>query len=176
MRIDIRLPLLLLAILFVLPLAHGQKRGKVDPKDVTIDSLVQVNEGLQALLDSIATETVRLGQEVSRYQEVYKIVRDKVVKREFKPSELGVLLDVYMSDEAEKLKQAQRAANENKTRVEILETDNVRLQQALEAAQGAANDKDQIITELKQLKELLDAKIITQAEYDAKKVKLLEKW
>ena len=117
MRIDIRLPLLLLAILFVLPLAHGQKRGKVDPKDVTIDSLVQVNEGLQALLDSIATETVRLGQEVSRYQEVYKIVRDKLVKREFKPSELWVLLDVYMSDEAEKLQQAQRAANENKTRM-----------------------------------------------------------
>jgi len=176
MRLGIRIPLLLLSVLFFLPLAHGQKKGKIDPKDVTIDSLMQVNQGLESLIDSIASETVRLGQEASKYQELYKVIRDKLVKREFKPAELGVLLDGYMADQADKYKQVQQAANEYKTRVEILETDNVRLQQALESAQSAVNDKDQIITELKQLKELLDAKIITQAEYDAKKVKLLEKW
>jgi hypothetical protein len=36
--------------------------------------------------------------------------------------------------------------------------------------------KEALVAELKQLKELLDGGMISQAEYDAKKAKLMEKW
>lgn len=38
------------------------------------------------------------------------------------------------------------------------------------------DDKDKLVTELKQLKELLDAKIISQEEFDAKKAIVMERW
>ena len=41
---------------------------------------------------------------------------------------------------------------------------------------AGGGDKSELIAELKQLKELLDAKIITQAEYDAKKKIVMDKW
>jgi predicted Zn-dependent peptidase len=42
--------------------------------------------------------------------------------------------------------------------------------------QTAEGDKAKLVAELKQLKELLDAKIITQAEFDEKKTVLMAKW
>ena len=40
----------------------------------------------------------------------------------------------------------------------------------------AEADKTKLVAELKQLKELLDAKIITETEFDSKKNALMEKW
>ena len=52
--------------------------------------------------------------------------------------------------------------------------DSMTVGQQKKAAESA--DKAKLITELKDLKSLLDAKIITQAEFEAKKKIIMEKW
>ncbi len=49
------------------------------------------------------------------------------------------------------------------------------LKEKPKAAETGEVDKAKVIADLKQLKELLDAGIITQQEFDAKRAKLIEK-
>src|SRR5262245_8711712 len=79
-----------LTALFVLLLLAGttsaQKKGKVDPKDVKIDSLSQVNAGLSARLDSTSKQLVR-------YQAMHTSLKDKVIKYDFAPERTDALID-----------------------------------------------------------------------------------
>ena len=47
---------------------------------------------------------------------------------------------------------------------------------ALNSILNDENSKSRLVYELKQLKELLDAKILTPSEFDVKKTRLPEKW
>jgi len=57
-----------------------------------------------------------------------------------------------------------------------LEKENVTLKAKVASLEAADANKEKIVGELKQLKELLDTNIITQEEYDIRKNKLMAKW
>jgi hypothetical protein len=166
---------LLLAVLMTIP-AYGQKKGKVDPKDVTIDSLIMVNKGLTGQLDSAAMDLDATLIDLAIYKGVYTVFKDKVVKEDFDPANTGMIIDTLMAAREAEVAELNAQIKSLRDSVTVLQTDNVRLQAALDQMVAGTTNKDEIIEELKQLKELLDAKIITQDEYDSKKVKLLEKW
>jgi Short C-terminal domain len=71
-----------------------------------------------------------------------------------------------------------------KDSLSVLSKKNNLLQTQLDSMTVVANqkkvpdpiDKTKLMTELKDLKALLDAKIITQAEFDTKKKLIMEKW
>ena len=79
----------LLTILFVLLVStavYGQRKGKVDPKDLQIDSLTQVSETQAIQLDSVSTE-------LESYLGVYTTLVDKVFKYKFDPAKTSFLID-----------------------------------------------------------------------------------
>jgi hypothetical protein len=162
------------SILIILILAafqgFSQKKKKSDPKDIKIDSLTKANSTLSVQLDSVSKE-----QKV--YYGLYTTIRDKVLLHDFDPARLSQIIDsIRVSrDSATSVLAAPVASL--KDSVSMLQKENSQLKAKLDSLNvGGGVDKSKLIAELKDLKGLLDAKIITQAEYDAKKKKVMEKW
>lgn len=156
--------------------AFGQKKGKVDPKDTTIDSLTTVNAALSVQLDSTTMTLDATAKELVKYQGLYTTIKEKVVMQDFDPADMGMIIDTLVAARDAEIAGLNAQVKSLQDSVTILQTDNARLQAAMDQMVEGSVNKDEIIAELKQLKELLDAKILTQEEYDAKKAKLLAQW
>jgi hypothetical protein len=162
-------------ILVVLLLAafqgFSQKKKKADPKDVKIDSLTKVSGGLSLQLDSVSKS-----QKV--YYGLYTTIKDKVLLHDFDPTKLSQIIDSIRVSRDSTMSVLAAPIAPLKDSVAILRKQNHMLTAKLDSlGMGmTAGDKTKLVAELKELKGLLDAKIITQAEYDAKKKKVMEKW
>ena len=91
-----------LAVILILSTVEGysQKKGKVDPKDVTIDSLTSVTTLLTTQLDSTTKSAASLSMELdsvskdlTRYKGMYTIIKEQVVLHDFDPAEMGTIID-----------------------------------------------------------------------------------
>jgi hypothetical protein len=152
----------------------SQKKGKVDPKDLKIDSLSKASTALSLQLDSTSKELVT-------YFAVYTTLKDKVFKYDFDPAKTSTLIDSLRTTRDSTFTSLSSSLKDS---ISVLKKTNMELKAALDslglgddpAAALAKQDaaKAKAVTDLKQLKELLDAKIITQEEFDTKKKKLLE--
>lgn len=183
----------LLLLLLIATQTFAQKKGKMDPKDVTIDSLKAVSDSLSKSLD--------------KYYGVYTAVKEKVFKYEFNPANTAKLIDSLRAQRdttfshtlKDTVNMLTKASVKLKTQVDSLTEAVGKLSLYIEqskgltipadvsvekiikekpksaAEAGAEADKAKVIADLKQLKELLDAGIITQQEFDAKRAKLIEK-
>jgi hypothetical protein len=155
-----------LVVIFLLAATQGfcQKKKKPDPNEIKIDSLSKANKALSVQLDSISKDQ-------KKYYGVYATVKEKVMLQDFDPAKMPEIIDSL---------RAGRDAGSASLRdsLAILHRENNNLKKKLDSlALGNSNpDKSKLIAELKQLKELLDAKILTQAEYDAKKKIVMDKW
>jgi len=174
--------ILFLCLLIAVP-GFSQKKGKVDPKDAQIDSLVSVTALLTSKVDSLSTLTQSLSMNLDsvskdkdKYYQVYKAMSEKVVRYNFDPAKTSSIIDSMKMHRDATLSGLEATSLTLTDSIRILKSDNEKLQNAIQDYQNADSDKEKIIVELKQLKELLDEKIITQEEYNAKKTKLLAKW
>jgi hypothetical protein len=153
----------------------GQKRGKPDPRDLKIDSLTKSSVVLNAKLDSTS-------KELEIYYGVYTTLKEKVFKYNFEPSKTSSLIDSLRTTRDSTFTQLSTTLKDSIT---FLKKENKILSATLDSLESGNNsnaelakqdaEKTKAIADLKQLKELLDAKIITQEEFDTKKKKLLEK-
>ena len=161
-------------ILVILLLASfqgfGQKKKKQDPKDIKIDSLAKVNGTLSVQLDSISNE-----QKV--YYGLYTTLKEKVLLHDFNPANLSQIIDsIRVSRDSTTSLLAAPVASLRDS-ISILREENFTLKAKLDSLQvGTGKDKTELIAELKELKGLLDANILTQAEFDSRKKKLMDKW
>jgi predicted HTH domain antitoxin len=173
--------------LFILLLASvqafSQKKGKVDPKDLKIDSLTHVTMMLTGQLDSAAQSSQAMSMKLDsvsrdrdKYYGSYKAMKDKAVKYNFDPAKTSIIIDSLHMSRDSMLNVAKVASASLNDSIKVLKAENAKLQGTIATMTAAESDKEKIIVELKQLKELLDSKIITQEEYDAKKTKLMAKW
>ena len=174
--------ILFLMLLVSVPV-FSQKKGKVDPKDLQIDSLTQVTVMLSGQLDEASQSSVALSMKLDsvsmdrdKYYGSYKSMRDKVVKYNFDPARTSILIDSLKMNRDSILNLNKLATASLNDSIKVLAAENAKLQSTITAMAAADADKEKIVAELKQLKELLDSKIITQEEYDAKKTKLMAKW
>jgi len=149
----------------------SQKKKKADPKDVTIDSLTKANKNLSVHLDSVSKDQ-------KLYYGVYTSIKDKVILHDFDPAKMPQIIDSLKEGRDATFAGLTAASQSLKDSLSMLTNENKRLKAKLDSLDsgGPGGDKTKLITELKQLKELLDAKIITQAEYDAKKKIVMAKW
>ena len=173
---------LFLLLLVAMP-GFSQKKGKVDPRDTQIDSLMQVTTTLTSKVDSLSKKTHSLSmkldsvsKEKDRYYQVYKTMSEKVMRYKFDPAKTSMLIDSMKMHRDSTMSGLQAESLTLTDSLRILHSENEKLQTAIQDMTAAQGDKEKIIVELKQLKELLDEKIITQEEYNAKKTKLLAKW
>jgi hypothetical protein len=158
--------------------AFCQKKGKVDPKDLKIDSLTKASAALTLQVDSIT-------KELGIYYNVYTTLKEKVFKYNFDPAKTSNLIDSLRTTRDSTFTELSVVNASLKDSLSVMKNKNIKLQTTLDSL-GLGNDpakalakqeadKQKAIADLKQLKELLDAKIITQEEFDTRKKKLLEK-
>jgi hypothetical protein len=157
----------------------GEKKSKVDPKDAKIDTLTMQNKSLTLQLDSVSGELVK-------YTGMYSVLQEEVFHYKFDPAKTAFLIDSLRSsrDSVSVLAVGTNSMaadsimmlmKENKTL--MAKIDSVKLawekEKTLIPAEDIENAKT--ITGLKQLKELLDEKIITDAEFLSLKKKYVVK-
>jgi hypothetical protein len=147
----------------------GQKKGKTDPNIAKIDSLTKANAGLTVKLDSVSKDR-------ETYYGVYTTISDRIIKYKFDPAKTSALIDSLQATRDSTLAGLSGLTKSQKDSLKLLLSNNKLLTAKVDSIMKSGGDKAQLITELKQLKELLDAKIITQAEFDSKKQVLMEKW
>ena len=158
-----------LLILFIALQAFSQKKGKPDPKDLKIDSLSKANAALNVQLDSVS-------KELKIYLGVYTAVKEKVIKYKYDPAKISVLIDSLKGSRDSTFNTLSGSSASLKDSISVLNKENESLKATIKSLQEAEANKEKLVSELKQLKELLDAKIITQAEFDTKKEALMKKW
>lgn len=162
-------------VLFVSMQCLGQRRGKVDPKDLQIDSLTKVTAAQTSQLDSLTTE-------LDKYLGVYTTLSEKVFKYNFDPTKTSFLIDSLRTTRDSTFTSATDVLEDS---LLLMKNKNIILQSNLDSLNSEAGQiealaiqeqiKDAAVNDLKELKELLDSGIITQEEFDDKKMKLLEK-
>jgi hypothetical protein len=174
----------LIMVLFIFLAASpvfGQKKSKGDTKDAQIDSLTRVSKNLTLQLDSANAELIK-------YVSVYNTIKEKVFHYNFDPTKLSFLIDSLraFNDSTSTLLSVMPKSGASADSIILLIKENTMLKATIDSMQIAWEknrvslsseeiERSKAISSLKQLKELLDAKIITEAEFLAKKLKYLDK-
>ena len=159
---------LFLLMMLLASSASAQKKGKVDPKDLRIDSLTQVTKSLTMQLDSVS-------KDLALYHGVYDAVRTKVIKYDFKPERTSALIDSLRTSRDATFTGLNATSAALTDTVGMLRAKNMELQAVIASTNDQAAQKAAAIADLKELKGLLDSKIITQGEFDSRKAKLVDK-
>jgi hypothetical protein len=182
-----RILILLLALLSATSAStqvFGKKKSPeapaVDPK---VDSLTKANKTLILKADSLSRELTKY---VGAYTGLYTVLRDKVFHYNFDPAKLSLLIDSLRSskDAASAVVLGKPASTFSPDSLEILVKQTKMIKTNLDSVKATlerfrstvpAEDRDKIkaVVSLKQYKDLLDAKVITDEEYLILKKKCL---
>jgi hypothetical protein len=175
--------ILIIVIIFTVSGVFGQRKSK------EIDTLTQQNKELTSKLDSVNAV-------VAKYTVMYNVLRDSVVKYQFDPEKTGFLLDSLKTSRSsvatmftDPVKQANDSINllisqntdlvkqktELTSKIDSLKTAWAAEKNAIPVVPAEELENAKAITGLKQLKELLDEKIITDAEFVTLKKKFIGK-
>jgi hypothetical protein len=106
------------------------------------------------------------------YDTMYNIIRERIFKYPYKPSNMPALLDSLAASRNSATAFLSTSMNDS---ISVLNKQNADLKAVIETLSTQEIQSAKAVNDLKKLKELLDAQIITQAEFDAKKAVLLEK-
>lgn len=162
----------LLSLLLLLVVFQGmgqKKKNKVDPRDAQIDTLMKTNDLLTKQVDS-------LSKEMEVYYGLYTVIKEKVMMKDFEPARFNEIVDSVRvtRDSAHKMSTAPIAALRDS--VASLTKENLELKAKVDELTLISQDKTKLVAELKDLKSLLDSKVITQTEYDDKKRLVMDRW
>lgn len=167
---------MILSFLFLLAgtCVYSQKKSKVDPKDAQITTLTHQ-------LDSVSKELVK-------YVGVYEAIKEKVLHYNFDPTRTAYLIDSLKTtrDSTAALLSAVPKSTSTSDSLYMVLKESTLLRAKIDSIKVAwGKEKSALSSEelerakalggLKQLKELLDTKIITDVEFVALKKKYLEK-
>ena len=159
----------LLVLLLAAGTTSAQKKGKVDPKDVKIDSLMKVSSAQAVQLDS-------LSKEATRYKQMYAAIRDKVIKYDFAPERTDELIDSLKTAREKTFSTLSNDAKALNDSVSVLAGQNAELTAKMEKMVAERKNNEVVMEELRKLKSLLDEGILTQQEFDARKAKVMKDW
>jgi hypothetical protein len=181
--------ILILSLCLLLASAYvfGQKKSKEDPKDLKIDTLTMVNKKLIVQLDSVSGQLDSVSREMVKYLGVYDAIKEKILHYNFDPTRAAYLIDSLKAsrDSSALLVTGIPKSQLPVDSINFLLKENVKLMAKIDSLKAALTlnlavpsdelEKAKAIGNLKQLKELLDAKIITDAEFLAMKKKYIDK-
>lgn len=168
-----KLLILSLAILLASFQLAGQKKSKVDPKDAQIDALKVQNDSLMKVSKSLSLQLDSISKELVKYVGVYIAIKEKVIHYNFDPTRSAYLIDSL------------KASRDSTSALPVLNQksmvppyDTIKATPAalpIPPVPAEELERARAFTGLKQLKELLDAKIITDTEFITLKKKYLDK-
>lgn len=144
------------------------KKGPTTPL-TKVDSLNLANAKLSEQLDS-------LSKDLARYQILYTAIKVKVVKHDFDPIRMSDIIDSVAARKDSTFTGLNSSAAYLRDSISVLNKEILRLNEKYGENAPADATKARLAKELKQLKELLDMKVLTQSEFDIKKTMILQKW
>jgi hypothetical protein len=170
-----------LSLLLASTYVFSQKKSKVDPKDAQIDSLKQTTKVLTLQLDSVSNELVK-------YVGVYDAIKEKVLHYKFDPTRTAFLIDSLKatrdstsalisagpksSTASDSLYMVLKESTLLKAKIDSIK---VAWEKEKSAIPAEELERAKAVSNLKQLKELLDTKVITDAEFLIMKKKYIDK-
>lgn len=158
----------------------GQKKAEIEELSFAVDSLTKVSTTQAAQLDSLTKVVGQLSATLdstsSGLATYYSVIKDKVLMHDFDPAQFSQIVDSLKASNSEKLTGLTNSSTALNDSITVLTAENKSLRDTIAKLETASLDKEKLIGELKQLKELLDAGILTQEEYDDKKSVLMAKW
>jgi hypothetical protein len=179
--------ILILSLFLTSTFAFSQKKSKEDPKDLKIDTLTKVNKTLTIQLDSVSLRLDSVSKEMVKYLGVYDAIKEKVLHYSFDPTRAAYLIDSLKAsrDSASLVLSGIPKSQLPVDSVNMLLKENVKLMVKIDSLKAALTlnlsvpsdeiEKAKAVGYLKQLKELLDAKIISEAEFLVIKKKYIDK-
>jgi uncharacterized protein len=168
-------------LLFVFLFAAGISAMAQSKKDIenSLNSCTKAKDSIQkaytrliAIHDSINKVYQLKNITFLAYDSMYRVIKTKVLLKDFNPKRMPVLLDSLKA--ARNLEFSTQAITYQDS-LSVLKRENTRFKALNDILTVEASDKTKVVNDLKQLKDLLESKIITQEEFDAKKAKLIEK-
>ena len=160
--------IILLLMVLMASQAYCQKKKKESPEYV-IDSLSKSNDSLKQIADSL---TVVSGN----YAVLYNTIKEKVLKRDFDPAMTAHIIDSLAAGRDSSLQWLTASTTALTDSLKRMNKSVLEMKQTLKALNDEENYKNRLSHELRQLKELHEAKILTTEEFAAKKSKILQKW
>lgn len=136
------------------------------------DSVVNVLTSLSASHEALLNTSDSLTKVCTVYDTMYMVIRDKVFHYDYDPANMASLIDSLSATRESAFSSLSTSLNDS---IAALNTENASLKATLESLSKDQDESGKAVDDLKKLKELLDAGIITQEEFDAKKAVLLEK-
>jgi len=161
----------LLSLLLILIAFQGmsQRKKKADPRDAQIDTLTQTNAMLSNQIDSISKNR-------ELYYGLYTVLKEKVVLNDFDPARFDKIVDSIRTTRDSAHASILAPAGLLRDSLAMVTMENRQLKQKLDSSSHTTADKSKLVAELKDLKSLLDSKLITQAEFEEKKKLVMNKW
>ncbi len=160
----------LLMVIVLATQAFGQKKGKVDPKDLKIDSLSKANAALTLKLDSVS-------KDYTKYYGFYTLIKDSVIKHNFDPEKAPALLDSLKTSRNSAFAQSSALTAGLRDTLKLVLADKGKLQAVIDSLSVKKDvDITKMAADLKLLKELLDSNTITQEEFDKQKSVIMQKY
>jgi hypothetical protein len=147
--------------------AQSKKSLEKDLKTCTAD-----RDSLQKKFASVSEANVVLNKTMIGYKSMYLTIKERIVHHDFDPADASFIID---SLKINRNKEFSGMTLSLKDSLNGLIQENAKLKATVQNMIVIKNSRSLIIYDLKQLKELLDEKIINQEEFIEKKAKLLEK-
>jgi hypothetical protein len=173
-----KLLLLLFVIMMVsMTTTYGQSKKEMEESYakciISKDSIQKLYTGLAASHETLNKTYDSINKAYIAYDSMYRVIKEKVILHDFNPMNTSKLLDSLRASRNLSMSGITTIYSDS---ISGLRKQNAVLQSKVDSLQSTAKKENtDVVGQLKQLKELLDAQIITQAEFDAKKAILLEK-
>jgi len=124
----------------------------------------------------LTTQVDSLSKERALYYGLYEVIKEKVLLTDFDPARFDKIVDSVRSSRDSATLLAGAPVSRLRDSLSTMNSQNMQLKEKVDSLSLITADKSKLMNELKDLKSLLDAKIITQMEYDEKKRLVMSKW
>jgi len=167
---------LFLFVMLVALQTISAKKDKTDPRDLKIDSLTKAADTLSKQVAILNLKIDTMSQDMMRYSGLYNTIKTKVLKRDFDPEKFSQIIDSLRAGRDSSETGYSLFVTTLKDSIAILKKENETLSAMLRGLSDDEATRNRLVYELKQLKELLDSKILSPTEFDLMKKRLLQQW
>jgi len=159
--------LLLILVLLITGVFSTSAQSKKE-MEASIKNCTDARDSIQKEYTSLSAKHDSIYKNYIAYDSMYQAIKEKVFLYKFDPIRTSELIDSLRASRNQSLS-GQRDS------LAILTTENASMKAKLDSLTNTEAEKAKAVSDLKQLKELLDTKILTQQEYDIKKTILIQK-
>jgi len=168
--------LLIVSMIFTLSITQAQSKKELTQNLATCvaarDSLQRLFTGLSAKHDSLVKVHDSINEAYIIYHKMYKVIKEKIFGYAFNPTDMPSLLDSLKTSRESAFSGLHTSLSDS---IAFLSKENAELKITNAILKADCVTRSRVVNDLGELKALLDAGIITQTEFEAKKAKLLEK-